>query len=225
MRRINQIDKQLTVRQMKLVRDNLRLIYRVLRNKVNEQNREDAFQACIFGLMRAAQKYNPKIAKFSTYAFRWINHAYLYWRSKQSIIAIPHRYFAPIMNPDKEYNMREWVYQREAKAALDMTFITIPKNDESPMDVPYRGESTITSAGKQEIISIVFESMKKLPERERRILQLRHIEGVILPSIAKEMGLTKERVRQLEHKAILKLRKHLQMDLPNENPGLFGLVD
>ncbi len=58
----------------------------------------------------------------------------------------------------------------------------------------------------------VKEIMEDLSEKERRILEMRHglINGVVhtLEEVGKEFGVTRERIRQIEAKAIEKIRAH-----------------
>jgi RNA polymerase sigma factor (sigma-70 family) len=64
--------------------------------------------------------------------------------------------------------------------------------------------------------------LAQLPERERQILELR-ASGRSLKSIAGELGLSRERVRQLQDGAVGVLRAGLGVDLgPVEGSGLFG---
>jgi RNA polymerase primary sigma factor len=58
----------------------------------------------------------------------------------------------------------------------------------------------------------VRRAVAKLPERERRICELRYGfdgESVSLEAIGKELGITRERVRQLERSAMAKLADEL----------------
>ncbi|MEK9968865.1 MAG: RNA polymerase factor sigma-32 [Ferrovibrio sp.] len=62
----------------------------------------------------------------------------------------------------------------------------------------------------------VGEAMAGLPERERRILQARFFSesGVTLECLGASMGISKERVRQLEAQALTRMRRHLS-DIPD----------
>ena len=52
------------------------------------------------------------------------------------------------------------------------------------------------------------EALEQLGERERIIIQRRRLtdEGVTLESLGHDFGVSKERVRQLEHRAMQKLK-------------------
>lgn len=62
----------------------------------------------------------------------------------------------------------------------------------------------------------VKEILNDLSEKERKILEMRHglIDGVVhtLEEVGKEFGVTRERIRQIEAKAIEKIRAHDKVD-------------
>jgi RNA polymerase primary sigma factor len=61
--------------------------------------------------------------------------------------------------------------------------------------------------------SAVRKAITKLPERERRIVELRFgldSEPHTLDAIGEELGLTRERIRQLERSALAKLEHELE---------------
>ncbi len=62
----------------------------------------------------------------------------------------------------------------------------------------------------------VKEIMADLSEKERKILELRHglVDGIVhtLEEVGKEFGVTRERIRQIEAKAIEKIRAHEKVD-------------
>jgi len=65
----------------------------------------------------------------------------------------------------------------------------------------------------------VREAVQKLPARERTILRARFLgeDGVTLERLGTELGISKERVRQLEHQALARLRRQLA-DRPDLRP-------
>lgn len=62
----------------------------------------------------------------------------------------------------------------------------------------------------------VKEIMSDLSEKERKILEMRHglVDGIVhtLEEVGKEFGVTRERIRQIEAKAIEKIRAHDKVD-------------
>jgi RNA polymerase sigma-32 factor len=56
------------------------------------------------------------------------------------------------------------------------------------------------------------EALRELSPRERTIISLRRLreEGATLEELGRELGVSKERVRQLEHRALLKLRESMR---------------
>jgi RNA polymerase sigma factor (sigma-70 family) len=60
---------------------------------------------------------------------------------------------------------------------------------------------------------VVRKAVRQLPERERRILELRFGfdgEAQALEAIGKQLGISRERIRQLEREALAKLEAELE---------------
>ena len=55
------------------------------------------------------------------------------------------------------------------------------------------------------------EAMRELPQREQTIIRKRRLteNGATLEELGRVLGVSKERVRQLEHRALTKLRKSI----------------
>ena len=64
----------------------------------------------------------------------------------------------------------------------------------------------------QEEVERVLEGLSGLPERERLLVSLYYYEGLTLKEIGESLGLTRERVRQIENEALGKLSASLQAD-------------
>lgn len=72
-------------------------------------------------------------------------------------------------------------------------------------------------------VSLEYVITNGLTEREAKIVKMRHQQGMTFESIGKVFGVTRERVRQIEHKALRKLRhpsrwRYIQY-------GITGVVD
>ena len=62
---------------------------------------------------------------------------------------------------------------------------------------------------KQELKSLLKESIEKLPEREQKILILYYFEELTLKEISSIMGVSESRISQLHTKAIMRLKNKL----------------
>jgi RNA polymerase sigma-32 factor len=74
-------------------------------------------------------------------------------------------------------------------------------------------EEVVTSTRDSEIRSRwLAEAMGELSSRERAIIRQRRLqeEGATLEELGRELGVSKERVRQLEHRALVKLRQSIR---------------
>ena len=65
------------------------------------------------------------------------------------------------------------------------------------------------------ICEVIGRALKKLPAREEFIIRHRYLEGAkqTFAAIGKELGLSKDRVRQLEFRALKTLRKLTETSL------------
>ena len=63
------------------------------------------------------------------------------------------------------------------------------------------------------------EALRELPQREQTIIRKRRLteNGATLEELGRVLGVSKERVRQLEHRALTKLRKSISQRI--EEPG------
>ena len=82
-------------------------------------------------------------------------------------------------------------------------------------------EQVVTGARDSRTLSAwLAEALADLNPRERIIIDQRRLreEGATLEELGRDLGISKERVRQLESRALLKLRQRLsgRMDSPND---------
>ena len=96
---------------------------------------------------------------------------------------------------------------------------------------PNPEQATATSEDDRVRRHILSECVDKLPERESEIIRLRHLveEPLTLREVGREMGLSRERVRQLEAQALRKLKgmmvpryERSRMRGANQAPGSLG---
>ena len=73
-------------------------------------------------------------------------------------------------------------------------------------------QNAILTKDTKTISNLINEALNKLPEREKKIIGARQLSDntVTLQELGKDLGISKERVRQLENRALNKLKLSLQ---------------
>jgi RNA polymerase primary sigma factor len=225
----------------RMINSNLRLVVHVARRYVGQGVAlGDLIQEGVIGLNRAVEKFDwRKGFKFSTYATWWIRQACQRAVANQSkTIRIPvhvderRRKLARERQRFEAANGREPTIEELAKAAgvelvhaqeaLEAVEANVSLN--RPIGDDGDGELADLLADRESVdpideadVSIrnngIREAVQTLPERERRVIELRvgfDGEQRSLEAIGKELGLTRERVRQLEANAFQKLAGRLE---------------
>ena len=163
-----------------IIRANTRLVFSVIRKFVNPQHSfDDLLSDGIFTLIRAVDKFDTDRGfRFSTYAYR----------------AITSNTCRKIANRQKELS-------RQSTSASQL----IDESLESPAPAGMN-EQTWT-----QLNDVLTQLIRRLDRREQLILRSRHALGShrtthTFQDLANRLGISKERVRQLEHRAVEKLR-------------------
>lgn len=188
--------------QKKLVEGNLRFVIKIASKYVGQGlDFDDLVNEGNLGLMHAATKFDPKRdIKFTTYAVWWIRES-IQKAIRETGIGV--RFPA---NRYKEMRDSKWKFasmDKEIAGAEDenTTLGSLLKDEReiSPEDRWYRNA----------IKDCMWDFLDTLPETQKLILIKRYgLDGedsMSLNEIGSLMGLTKERVRQLEKKAKLSL--------------------
>ena len=225
----------------RMINSNLRLVVHVARRYMGQGiPLGDLVQEGVIGLNRAVEKFDwRKGFKFSTYATWWIRQSCQRAVANQSkTIRIPvhvderRRKLARARQRFEVAEGREPTVEELASAAelevhhareaLEAVEATVSLNrpvgddgdgelgdlfaDPDVVDGVEEAERILRDAG-------VRRAVASLPERERRVVELRFGfdgESLTLEAIGRELGLTRERVRQLEKSAFAKLAGELE---------------
>ncbi len=161
-----------------IVVGNRKLIYRAVRRRMMQSNRsDDSIGDCHIVLIQAVAAYNPWMGiRFSTYAFTCLVRAL----SRQS-----------------QKHMRDWL-------SRSMPLDSLPDGE------PHRFDHELVSTGTLGIDEYLKADHPLLSDREKIVIS-RRFSGTetttkTLEKVGEELGLSKERVRQVQASALEKLR-------------------
>jgi RNA polymerase primary sigma factor len=145
----------------------------------------DVFQEGCIGLLKAARAYKPELGfKFSTFAERPIRWAIgHYLHREKKLRLVPEKRAGRAFGPAAEDPTTALPARAEAEPAYE----------------------TPELAGLAALLG-------RLTDRERRVLELRYADEATLDAVGGELGVTKERVRQIQNQALAKCRSRAQAD-------------
>jgi len=234
-RRIEKGDE--TARQ-RLIEANLRLVVKISKAyATSDVSFLDIVQEGNLGLIKAASKYDyRKNVRFSTYAAWWIKQSIVRALSnKRRSIRLPHRKEEALKKIQKAYYTLSQIYLRKPTVAEVARETNIREEDVSALMsisnsvISLDSELSFDSGNLLDLYEdktydpdrdLIERSMREetmkflelLMEKEKQILMYRFAfyggKKYTLKNIGEELGISPETVRQIEMRAIRKLREH-----------------
>ena len=216
-----------------LIYGNLRLVLSIIqRFSGRKEQADDLFQVGCIGLIKAVDNFNVELdVKFSTYAVPMIigeirrylrdNNAIRISRSTRDLAYRALQVREELMALNEREPSAEEIANRlgERKEAVlhAMEAIVEPISLYEPVfndngDALYLMDQLSDSSGGDEIWLeniVLREAIKRLNDRERRIIQLRFYGNKTQMEIAEEIGISQAQVSRLEKGALEKMRKQM----------------
>jgi RNA polymerase primary sigma factor len=201
---------------------------------------EDLIQEGYLGLTRGIRKYNNLNVKLSTYVAWWIKQAITrYIINNSRNIRLPNHIVEKLtkikkvingwqlenseMPSNKDIADELGIDEDEIEKLLSYGKDTISIDEQIKGEEDLKIEDTIADennlspeneAERTNALEKIYDSLSCLDENEKEVISLRFgfndDNDFTLEQIGKVMGISKERVRQIENKALVKLKKRLK---------------
>lgn len=163
---------------------------------------EDLIQEGAFGVMRAIDKFDPSQGRrLTTYATWWIRQVMFRAVMRRSLIHVP-EYLQRNKGVPPSASLEERA--ADAERAVNLQSLDGGSSHET---IPAR--DTADTLEREELLAELDRRLLELHPKEREVLT-RRSRGDTLVQIGATLGVSKERVRQIEAKAIERLAKRLK---------------
>lgn len=191
--------------QKELVEHNLRFVVKIANQYQKYMDIEDLINEGNMGLMHAAEKFDPSLGnRFSTYAVWWIKASIQKAiRETSKGIRFPSNKYDEMMK--SKWNFASLDKKIDSDEDEETTLASFIKDEriKSPEDEYWEQEST----------SQLIQMVSMLDENEQTVIKKRYgldgTEPMSLSEVGTLMGYSKERIRQLEKRALIELKKKM----------------
>jgi RNA polymerase sporulation-specific sigma factor len=216
-----------------LIYGNLRLVLSIIqRFSGRKENADDLFQVGCIGLIKAVDNFNVELdVKFSTYAVPMIigeirrylrdnnsirisrsvrDLAYRALQAREELTAAKERDPTVDEIAERLGEPREAVL-RAMEAIVEPISLYEPVYSENGDSIYVMDQLSDTSAGDEHWLESIAlqDAMKKLSERERRIIEMRFYRNKTQMEIAEDIGISQAQVSRLEKGALERMRSQI----------------
>ena len=187
----------------------------------------DLIQYGNIGLSKAAEKYKwSSKTRFGTYAYVSIERNIMSAIKDSRMIRIPHQYFKHMKEMDNCTDINDSISDKDLAKKMKVTekVLNSVKNSRySKISIEkiagliekMESKDPLVSEilSKKEEIQFMYKMINELSPRHKKVLYYRYLNNkeMSLSDVGKKLGITREAVRNIEIKAIIKLRRKVKI--------------
>ena len=219
-------EQEKTATKEQLIKHNMLFVVSVAKvYRKAEDDMLDLIQEGLIGLCRAAEEFDrTKNIKFISYAVWWIRAMMMKYNDDyRELIRIPVNQSNHFKKIDYIIGNKEYISDEEIKQILDISdsmiqnyntrctfeYIDAYFDTDTELERQYASDDDAEKNVKNYGLSKhLLKAINQLEEREQKIIKMLYFNDIKVhyPYIGKEIGLSPERVRQLETQALKKLK-------------------
>ena len=204
----------------KLVEANLRLVIAIAKHFAgHDLSFLDLIQEGNVGLVRAVDRFDSSLGRLSNYATWWIRQAILRALAQSNALSTPERCFwqaQRLQRAKAEFEARAGRGATEEDLAEATGFSVkvvrlLQQTKKSMLMLEDRRDDGRTAAleegtERKALRSLLGEALATLPPKDVRVLRLRYEQDLKQREVASVLGVSRQRVQQIEERALQRLR-------------------